>query len=212
MAGVVKALRPNATAQALYAADLPSGVPGVRGLGVLEVIVGVAALLRPVPAVGLALAALYAGFAGFVTYLKLARPQAASCGCAGGHEVAPSWLHVAFNLVAAASGLAAAVIGVSSLGSLVHTLGWASIPAAIGLGVTGWLITVVVAEAPTAMGAWTAPTHHEQSLFDPDRHRRADAALSMSGVGPGHASLWPDTDVPTLGDAGSRTAPGAEGP
>jgi len=212
VAGVAKALRPNATAQALYAAGLPSGPLGVRGLGVVEVVVGIAALLRPVPAVGLALAALYTGFAGFVAYLKLARPQAASCGCAGGHDVAPSWLHVGVNLAAAASGVAAALIGVTSLGSLVDALGWAALPAAIGLAVTGWLITVVVAEAPTAMGAWTAPTHHEQALFDPDRHRRADAALSMSGVGPGHASLWPDTETPSLGDTGGRTPPRAEHP
>ena len=90
-------------------------------------------------------------------------------------------------------------------------LGWAALPAAIGLGVAGWLITVMVAEAPTAFGAWTAPTHHEQQLFDPDRHRRADAALAMSGVGAGHASLWPDTDAPSLGDVGDRDRGGAEG-
>jgi hypothetical protein len=166
--------------------------------------VGVAALLRPVPAVGFALAALYAGFAAFVAYLKLARPQAASCGCAGGHDVPPSWIHVGFNLAAAASGVAVAVIGGASVRELVATLGWVAVPAAIGLGLAGWLITVLVAEAPTAFGAWTPPIHHEQQRFDPDRHRRADAALAMSGVGPGHASLWPDTDASNLGDAVSR--------
>lgn len=167
---------------------------------------GVAALLRPVPAVGFALAALYAGFAAFVAYLKVARPQAASCGCAGGHDVPPSWMHVVFNLAAAASGVAAAVMGAASVRSLVTALGWLALPAAIGLGVAGWLLTVLVAESPTAFGAWTAPTHHEQQLFDPDRHRRADAALALSGVGPGHASLWPDTDAPDLGEAGDRGA------
>jgi hypothetical protein len=182
----------------------------VRGLGVVEVAVGVAALVRPVPAVGFAVAALYGGFAAFVAYLKLARPQAASCGCAGGHDVPPSWLHVGFNLAAAISGVAVAAIGGASVRELVATLGWLSVPAAIGLGVAAWLITVLVAEAPTAFGAWTPPTHHEQELFDPNRHRRADAALATSGVGRGHASLWPDTDAPSLGDAGS--ADGAERP
>lgn len=206
-AGVAKAIRPTATVQALYAAGLPASPVGVRGLGVVEVAVGVAALLRPVPAAAFALAALYAGFAAFIAYLKLARPQAASCGCAGGHDVPPSWMHVAFNLVAAVSGVAAAVIGATSLSSLIATLGWVAVPAAIGLGVAGWLITVLVAEAPTAFGAWTPPTHHEQQLFDPDRHRRADAALAMSGVGPGHASLWPATDAPNLGDAARQGEP-----
>lgn len=202
LAGVAKIVRPTSTAQALYAAGLPGGTGAVRGLGVVEVVVGVAALLRPVPAVGFALAGLYAGFAAFVAYLKLARPQAASCGCAGAHEVPPSWVHVAFNLTAAISGIVAAVVGVASPRELVLELGWLAIPAAIGLGVAGWLVTVLVAETPTAFGSWTAPTHHEQQLFDPDRHRRADAALAMSGVGPGHESLWPDTDAPSLGDPG----------
>ena len=70
VAGVAKGIRPTATAQALYAAGLPASGVGVRGLGVVEVAVGVAALLRPVPAAGIALAALYAGFAAFIAYLS----------------------------------------------------------------------------------------------------------------------------------------------
>ena len=63
----------------------------------------------------------------------------------------------------------------------------------------GWLASVAVGEVPAALGAWTAPTHHEEELFDPDRHRRADAALAMAGIGPEHPSLWPETDVPHPG-------------
>ncbi len=204
----MKTIRPNATTQALYAAGFPARRWGVRALGVVEMAVGVAALARPVPAVGFSLAALYAGFGAFVAFLKLARPQAASCGCAGGHDVPPSWVHVGLNLAAAASGLAAALIGATALPSLVTASGWVAAPAAVGLCVAGWLVTVVVAEAPTAFRAWTPPTHHEQELFDPDRHRRADAALAMSGVGEGHASLWPDTDVASLAERGARTEAG----
>ncbi len=200
----MKTVRPNATSQALYAAGLPARLWGVRALGVVEMAVGVAALARPVPGVAFLLAALYTGFAAFVAYLKLARPQAASCGCAGEHDVPPSWVHVGLNLTAAASGVAAALIGVTALPSIVRAVGWVAAPAAVGLCVAGWLVTVVVAEAPTAFRAWTPPTHHEQELFDPDRHRRADAALAMSGVGQGHASLWPDTDGASPNDRGDR--------
>jgi hypothetical protein len=197
VAGVEKARRPRPTTQALYTAGLPGSDAGVRALGAAEIVIGAAALIRPAPWSAVAVATLYLLFAGVVTFLLVARPGAASCGCAGSKETPPSWLHVGMNLAASCIGVAAAVVGVPSLVNTISTLGLAALPAAIGLVTAGWLVSVVVAEVPRATRAWTPPTHHEAAAFDPDRHRRADVALTTAGVATGHPSLWPDHDPAT---------------
>ena len=199
-AGAAKLVRPGSIAQALYAAGLPGSAWVARAIAAAEVLVGVAALARPSWLTALGLAGTYLAFAVFVAYLKVARPASTSCGCAGGHDVPPSWLHVCLNLLAVAIAVTAVAVGMPSAWAFASSLGWAAVPAVAGLAVAGWLLTVVVAEVPAALSVWTAPSHHEQELFDPDRHRRADVALSTAGVGPGHPSLWPETDVPHPGD------------
>ncbi len=200
VAGVGKLIHPRSTAQALYTAGIPADDAAGRSLGVVEIVIGMAALVRPVPWTALSVAVIYAAFAGFVTFLIVARPQAASCGCAGGGDAPPSWVHVVLDLFAAGAAVSAAVVGVPSLMSVVADLGWLVVPAVIGLATAGWLAAIAVAEVPEALGAWTAPTHHEERLMDPDRHRRADAALATSGIGPDHPSLWPGTDRVERGD------------
>lgn len=213
VAGVGKVWRPRPTAQALYAAGLPGSETAVRGLGMLEILVGGAALMRPAAWNAVLVAALYCAFGGFVTFLLLARPAATSCGCSGARETPPSWLHVSMNFAAAAIALSAAIAGTSSIVAAARSLGALTVPAALGLIVAGWLAVVVVAEVPASLRAWTPPTHHEQELFDPDRHRRADVALTTAGVDVGHASLWPDHDPATgrpLEELRDRSREGAD--
>ena len=200
VAGSGKLVRPESTAQALYGAGLPGSAWTARGLAAAEVLLGFAALARPSWLTALGVASAYLAFAGFVAYLKVARPGSTSCGCAGGHDVPPSWVHVFLNLLAVTVAVAAAVVGLPNAWAFASSLGWAAAPVIVGLAVAGWLLAVVVAEVPAALSVWTAPSHHEREVFDPDRHRRADVALSTAGVGPGHASLWPQTDVPHPGD------------
>jgi hypothetical protein len=203
VAGVEKARRPRPTAQALYAAGLPGSQAGVRALGAAEIVIGGAALIRPAPWSAAAVAMLYLVFAGVVTFLLVARPGAASCGCTGSRETPPSWLHVGMNLAASCIAVGVAIVGAPSVANTVSTLGAAALPAAIGLATAGWLVSVVVAEVPGAARAWTPPTHHEAAAFDPDRHRRADVALTTAGVAAGHPSLWPDHDPATGAPLGS---------
>jgi hypothetical protein len=198
VAGVGKAWRPRPTTQALYGAGLPGSEIAVRCLGLVEMVAGAAALMRPATWNAVVVAVLYLAFGGFVTFLLLARPAATSCGCSGTRETPPSWLHVAMDVAAAAVASIAAVVSTPSLADAVRSLGALMLPAALGLTVAGWLAIVVVAELPRSFRSWTPPSHHEQDLFDPDRHRRAEVALTTSGVNAGHASLWPDHD-PTTG-------------
>lgn len=197
-AGTAKLARPRPTAQALYAASLPGSEVLARAIGFVEVLVGVAAIVRPTPTVALFVAALYLGFGGFVVFLMVAHPEAASCGCAGARDTPPSVLHALLNLVAAAVAVSAAVVGTASLAEIVDELGPTTLIVASGLTAAGWLIAVIVAELPSAIATWTPPRHHEiAGGIDPDRHRRADIALTTSGIGPEHPSLWPDHDPAT---------------
>jgi hypothetical protein len=198
VAGLDKARRPRPTAQALYSVGLPGSASAVRGLGAVEIAAGTAALIAPAPWSALAIAALYSAFGGFVVFLLLAHPTSSSCGCAGSKETPPSWLHVGINIVFAAVAAGVAVVGTPSMPEAVSVLGLAAVPASVGLVMAGWLVMVVEGEVPAASRAWTPPTHHERELFDhPDRHRRADVALTTAGVDKGHPSLWPDHDPAT---------------
>jgi hypothetical protein len=197
-AGVAKVLRPRSTAQALYTAGLPGSDVAARALGAVEIVVGTWALVRPTPAVAIAVAVLYLGFGAFVTFLLLAYPEASSCGCAGSRDAPPTFQHVALNVAAAAVALVAASVGTPSIAEAFDDLGLAVLPAAAGLVSAGWLLAVIVAELPAAIRTWTPPRHHDgPGDADPDRHRRADVALTMAGIGPDHASLWPDHDPAT---------------
>jgi hypothetical protein len=111
-------------------------------------------------------------------------------------------LHVSMNLAAASVALSAAVTGTPSIEAAARSLGALSLPIAFGLISVGWLAVVVATEVPASLGSWTPPMHHEQGMLDPDRHRRADVALSSAGVDAGHASLWPDRDPPEGADVG----------
>jgi hypothetical protein len=191
IAGTVKVARPEPTARALYAAGISPRSGVARGIGSVEMAVGTAALVRPGPATELALAITYLSFAAFVGFLLIARPGAVSCGCAGAKDVPPSPTHVVLNVVAAGTALAAAIAPPPGLGRMVASFGWASVPFAIGLVGAGVLVTALVSDVPAAFRSYRPPSRHPLER-DPDRHVRADLALTSAGIGPGHPSLWPD--------------------
>lgn len=194
--GSAKVVRPSATGAALAGAGLPGPTWGVRGLGVVEIFAGVAGLARPGTWTGLAVSVLYVAFAGFLVFLLVARPGATSCGCAGSSDAPPSWVHAGLDLVAAGSAAAVAISAPDrGLFGVAADLGWAAVPAAIGLIAIVWLAAVVARELQPAWNAFRRPEPHPvEPGFEPDRHARADSALAEAGVGPGHASLWPDAE------------------
>jgi hypothetical protein len=191
-AGIAKVVRPLPTARALYAAGLPGHAAIARGIGAIEVAAGAWFLIAPAPPSAFALAALYGAFAGFVGFLLVARPEAASCGCAGTTEVPPSWIHLVLNLIAVVAALAAAFDPPQSLAGTLGSLGAASIPFGIGLATAAVLAAVAVTDLPPALASYRRPDGHPVES-DRSRHVRADAALAAVHVGPGHPSLWPGT-------------------
>lgn len=201
-AGAIKLVRPLPTARAMYAAGLPGPFWAVRGLGLAEIVVGVWFLVAPSAPVAVALGSTYLVFAAFVAYLVTAHPEATSCGCAGGKDVPPSRLHAALNLLAASGSFAAVIRLPPNLGSTLASLGMASVPFALGLGVAAALAVVATTDLPPALAAYRRPQGHPVEA-DHDRHARADTALASVGVGALHPSLWPGIDPDELRAAAS---------
>jgi len=190
VSGVLKLVRPRATAQALLDAGLPGSRAVARGLGAGECAAAAFAAAAPARGGALALAIVYLAFAGFVGYVLRTHPTAGSCGCAGSKAVPPSLLHLGLDVVAAAAGVTYLAERGPSAGVWFAGLGWGSLPVAMGLALAGWLLVVVVTEVPPAWHAWTPPTD-DRAASHADRHLVAEDALSIAGIGPGHPSLWP---------------------
>jgi len=192
LAGATKVVRPDATAQALLDAGLPGSLPAARAVGVVELTVGVWACAAPTAGGAVALGVLYLVFAGYLGFLLVARPDAGSCGCAGGTAVPPSGLHLVLNIVAGATGLAYAGTAAPTIGAWLTSLGWAVVPVVFGIVVAGWLAVVAVTIAPGAFRAWTPGDHDHDHAHGHD-HGATDRELADAGIAGGHASLWPST-------------------
>ena len=193
LAGAVKAISPDATAQAIIDAGLPGSRPVARSVGAAEIAAGVWAMFAPTMGGAIVCGALYAAFAGFLFYVLLAHPDAGSCGCAGSTPVPPSRLHAALNVVAAIVAFAYAAIAAPSLPAWLASLGWASVPVVLGSMLAGWLAVVAVTAAPEAFRSWTPSVHDHETEPHGHDHATTDRELAAAGVMPGHASLWPGT-------------------
>jgi Methylamine utilisation protein MauE len=114
--GALKALRPIDTANALVTVGVrfPRVLPArlaVRAGGLVEALIGVAALLVGGPALCALVAASYLAFAGFVVVALRSGAPVSSCGCFGKVDTPPSAVHVVLDLAFAGVAVAAAFTG-----------------------------------------------------------------------------------------------------
>ena len=105
IAGAVKVIRPATTAALIEDLGAPVRGPltGPRlalALGVVEIVLGLAALVAEIPAVALAVGLLYLVFA--VVVIRAMSLGATSCGCFGRVDAPPTWFHVIGNTALAA--------------------------------------------------------------------------------------------------------------
>ncbi len=154
--GLSKLRRPGPTRRALYAAGLPSAGGLVIALGLVELTVGVAGILAPIPLVATTVAILYAAFGAFLAWLLLRDVPTATCGCAGDRDLPPSWLHVTLNALAAlvAVGVATAGDQAASLWTFAQDQPLAGVPFALGALLIAWLAALLVACAPALFDSY----------------------------------------------------------
>ena len=109
LGGVLKALRPVDTANALRGVGVPFGPGLVRLGGVAEAALGIWAITTGDRWSAILVAVSYVAFTGFVVVALVRHVPIASCGCFGKADAPPSLVHVGVNLVACLAALAVAV-------------------------------------------------------------------------------------------------------
>jgi hypothetical protein len=118
VAGAHKIAAPSGARESLSLIGISARTVAIRGLGAIEVILGVIATVWPSAVTAALVAVAYGGFCGFVVLVLVRNPaQALDCGCFGGAEHRAGWLHVALNGVACALAAAVAAFG-------AHGIGW----------------------------------------------------------------------------------------
>ncbi|MGP0031249.1 MAG: MauE/DoxX family redox-associated membrane protein [Acidimicrobiales bacterium] len=146
LAGASKALRPANTVRGLAAVFghrdlLAMVVPLVAGG---ELLLGVAALAWPAPALAIAVAASYASFAVVVLILRNRGGALASCGCFGTPDTPATGLHAIINAALAA---ACAVIAALPPGHPITTVlarqPLSGVPLVLAVAVGTWLVVLV---------------------------------------------------------------------
>src|SRR4051794_33916874 len=110
-AGALKAWDPTNTVGALRKAGLPAAPGLVRAGGVVEVVIGVTAVVTGAPAAAALVALSYALFTAFVVYALVRHLPIGSCGCFGKVDTPPSAVHIVLNLGAIVVATAVAVRG-----------------------------------------------------------------------------------------------------
>lgn len=149
-AGAAKVARPDDTARALGALAVdrvPIRLVGslVRAGAVLELALGLAALALPRPPVAWLVAAVYAGFAGLIGYVRSRGGALASCGCFGTPDTPATRLHLGVDIVLSAS---AAVVAVArpagSLPALLARQPAHGVPLLAVSAVAAWLAYLAV--------------------------------------------------------------------
>ena len=148
--GWAKLRQPGPLSRVLRAIHIPAGPRVIRTFGAIELALGAAALAHPSPAELIAVGALYAGFAVFLSAVLAFDIEIPSCGCAT-EDVPPSWMHVVVDLVAAAGAFGAASMAVPPR-SIIEVAWW--LP---GRGV-GLLVGVVTLSGLAVLSATRLPT------------------------------------------------------
>lgn len=153
LGGVLKVLRPNETATALAALGLPSQSFVIRGLGLVEIVIGIVAFGTGHPIASLLTAGAYMSFAGFVLIARRAKTPVQSCGCFGKAETPPSIIHITVNLMAAGVAVLIAIWPIPALTELLSDQPGAGVPLLLLTAVIIYLLYVALTALPQTLRA-----------------------------------------------------------
>jgi uncharacterized membrane protein YphA (DoxX/SURF4 family) len=156
VAGIFKVAQPAPTGGALHALHLPSSRLAVRGLGFVEITIGIAAAFGGGVPLAPLVGACYLAFAGFVVAARREGTPISSCGCFGETETPPSLVHIIVNLTAATIALVAAATDVDGLATVLSHQPWAGVPFVLLVGVSIYLAYATVTALPVTLAASAA--------------------------------------------------------
>ena len=111
LTGIAKVVSPADTARAIRAIGLRVPDQTGRVLGLLEVSVGLGAILSGRAAVFLVQGVIYGAFLGWVIVAKVKSVPLESCGCLGTPDTPPYWGHIAVDVIATISSFGLALSG-----------------------------------------------------------------------------------------------------
>jgi len=118
--GLLKSVHPDDTATALRESGVPASRLLVRVGGVVEAVLGAAALATGSRVTAVLVALSYVAFAGFVARALRHHTPLATCGCFGKEDSPPTRLHVVLTAAAAAAAVAVAVQPGVGIGTVVQ--------------------------------------------------------------------------------------------
>ena len=183
--GVAKIVSPDGFASLLRSLGLPQRRSLAVLAGIVEVVLGTAALLLGGVLVAALVAVAYAVFA--VVILLARRSGAQDCGCFGVASAPPSILHAVVNLASGLVAAAIAVIGdVPWIGEVLADQPALGVPYVIALVTGAWLVVAldtVAAEVLDGMGevAELGPTFRDSAAQPSHRHGRRRARSEVPG-------------------------------
>jgi hypothetical protein len=143
-----KIVRPQSTLRALSSLGLPGSPAAVRLLGVVEVAVGVGALVTGGRAFAALVAASYLAFAAYVALALVRGGALASCGCFGKPDTPPTRLHLIVNATAAAVAIAVAVNPSTAALAALGTQPLAGLPFLVFVGCCTWFTYLSLSALP----------------------------------------------------------------
>lgn len=152
--GVAKARAPGDTARALRAVGIPAGTRIVRVGAVLEVAIGVSALVVASPLPTALVAISYLAFTAFVVQALRAGTPLSSCGCFGKIETPPSRVHIVIDLVVVVMAAAVAIVGTDvSLPEVLPAQPLAGVPFLLLVGIGSGLVFLAFTSLPRTFAA-----------------------------------------------------------
>lgn len=153
VAGGLKVARPRSAAHAMRTAGLPGTAFLGRLLGVVEIVIAVAAIVVGGRVAAALVALCYVGFACFVVQLRRRAGAHADCGCFGAEESPASPVHVVLNLVLAAVALASVVWPTDGIADVLADSPAAGVPFVGFTLLLSWLLLVGFTVVPDLLDA-----------------------------------------------------------
>jgi hypothetical protein len=156
-AGAPKVLRPGYAVRALVSLGWPAAPVLVRLLGLVEALIGLAAVLVGGAVPAALVGASYAAFSGFVAWALRRGGVLSSCGCFGRADTPPTRVHVVLTVTFTAVALAVATRPLRPLLDVPPGTPATGLPL-IGFTALGaWLAYLLLAVAPRSTGRAIAP-------------------------------------------------------